>query len=185
MQLELFTQLYERIQVEPSILLLGQNYLSMGEANDLIWKKLVIQIYPNLDLPHSRADYPALWQQAVKNEGDAQKVMKHIAEASRGICAPPAVAAMTNLRWSLVYTSAIDDSEAMTTAQGYTVVPLEERTAKPQYLNKERHYRVNLCGSAQCPPPVLHDKVCQSYLGSKSQTKLDGLKIPIWSTTGF
>lgn len=37
MELGLFTKLYERIQLEPSILLLGQNYLSMGAGKDVVW----------------------------------------------------------------------------------------------------------------------------------------------------
>lgn len=158
MKLEQFSDLYDRIQLEPSILLLGQNYLSMGGETDPVWEKLAEEYYPELCLPRRRADYPTLWTDAVKNEVDAERVMTTIAEAGKDIWDQPAVTAITKLRWSLLFTSAIDSTETMATAKGCTLVPAEERAARPMYMNKERRYRVDLCGNREWPPPALNSK---------------------------
>lgn len=159
MELEVFDKLYNRIQLEPSILLLGQSYFLMGGKKDPVWDKLVTELYPELGLSRKRVDYPTLWQNAVKTPRDAELVMAKIAEAGSSIWKNPAVAAVAKLRWSLLFTSAIDDTEVMATEKGYSPVPPGERNAKAMYLNKERRFRINLCGSREVPPPVLKDKL--------------------------
>lgn len=159
MELEAFVKLYNRIQLEPSILLLGQSYCLMGGEKDPVWNRLVTEAYPELDLPRKRVDYPTFWQGAVKTPGDVELVMARIAEAGNSVQKNPAVSAVSKLRWSLLFTSAIDDPEMMATEKGYTLVQPEERNAKAMYLNKERRFRVNLCGSREAPPPVLKDRI--------------------------
>ncbi|WP_144678213.1 hypothetical protein [Desulfitobacterium sp. LBE] len=70
MELKMFYEQYNRIQFEASILLLEQNYLSMGGEKDPIWQKVSTEIYPELNLSPLKADYPSLWQQIVKNAAD-------------------------------------------------------------------------------------------------------------------
>ena len=101
MELEVFDKLYNRIQLEPSILLLGQSYFLMGGKKDPVWDKLVTELYPELGLSRKRVDYPTLWQNAVKTPRDAELVMAKIAEAGSSIWKNPAVAAVAKLRWSL------------------------------------------------------------------------------------
>ena len=171
MELGLFTKLYERIQLEPSILLLGQNYLSMGAGKDVVWQKLVDGPYASLNLPRRKANYPMLWDNAVKSAADANRVMADVAAAGQGDWHNPAVDAIKNLRWSLIYTSSIDGSDALVRNQGCTPVPHEERMARPQYLNKDRNYRVNLCGDQQ-NPPVLADKIDRKTFRQSVANKL-------------
>lgn len=172
MELELFSNLYERIQLEPSVLLLGQNYSLIGNGKDPVWEKLCSKIYPELNLPRKKVDYPTLWEKTVETPEDAQRVISQIAEAGSGIAQNPAVSTVARLRWSLLYTSAIDDTGAIETERGYSPIPPEERTAKSMYLNKERRFRVNLCGSKEYPPPPLNDKISQKSFNRKISNKI-------------
>ena len=120
MELQQFSRLYERIQQVPSILLLGQNFLCVGGESDPIWSNLVTNFYPELHLSPVQADYPALWEAMVRTPEDAQLVMTNIEEAHKGIEPPAAMAAITKLRWSLLFTSSIDDMGTYMGTRGHT-----------------------------------------------------------------
>lgn len=158
MELERFSQLYERIQFDPSILLLGQQYLAIGGDNDPVWRKLCDETYAELNLPRRKANYPELWETVVQKDADVAAVMEQIANAGRGVVRNEALDAVLALRWSLLYTSAIDSTEALVSSKGCSPVPFNERNAKNQYLNKDRRYRVDLCGNHEWHPPVLNDR---------------------------
>ncbi len=163
MELEMFSKLYDRIQIDPSVLVLGQQYLSIGGGKDPVWQKICEEVYPELDLPRKKTDYPSLWKQVVKNQADAESLMARISEVGRQVWRNPAVEAILKLRWSLVYTSSIDDSQIWTTATQFNIVPYEEKSAKPQYMNKEKRYRVDLCGNCAYPPVLDSDFSRKSF----------------------
>ena len=71
-----------------------------------------------------------------------------------------------------MYTSTIDDTGAIETESGYSPIPPEEKNAKSMYLNKERRFRVNLCGSKECPPPPLNDKINQKTFNRQIANKI-------------
>lgn len=71
-----------------------------------------------------------------------------------------------------MYTSTIDDTGAIETERGYSPIPPEEKNAKSMYLNKERRFRVNLCGSKECPPPPLNDKINQKTFNRQIANKI-------------
>lgn len=144
MKLEEFTSLCDRIQTTPSILLLGQNYLSMGDKLDKVWYKLSTDNYRALELPERTPDYPLLWEKAVKSPATAGTVYEEMNKVEKEQPDPPAVKALLDLRWSLIFTSSLLDFPI--SSRGITDVPQNERNANHKYLNKDRRYRVNLCG---------------------------------------
>ena len=158
MELERFSQLYERIQFDPSILLLGQQYLSIGNDNDPVWQKLRNDTYAELNMSRRKTNYPELWDAVVEKDTDVATIMDCIATAGRGCENNAAVDAILSLRWSLLYTSAIDNTDLLVSSRGCSPVPFNERNARPQYLNKDRRYRVDLCGNHEIHPPVLRDR---------------------------
>lgn len=144
MELSEFVSLYHQIQTGPSILLLGQNYLTLGGEQDPVWETLVQKDYPDLELPRAVPDYPLLWEKAAKTKTAAENLYAQIETASHGKSGLSAVKAVVNLRWSLLYTSSLVDIPV--SARGCTDVPQNERHGNRKYLNKDRRYRVNLCG---------------------------------------
>lgn len=148
-----------------------------------MWQKLRNEKYPDFNLPQRKADYPTLWAKAVKNTKDVEKVMETIAQASRGYQSNPAVEAILNLRWSLLYTSAIDSAiDSVVSLKGCTLVDSKETNAKHRYLNKDRRYRVDLCGNQECPPPVLGNtrdkKAFWNQIKNKIAWMLEKTKVP-------
>lgn len=172
MELKQFTELYNRIQFEPSILLLGQNYLSLGGEEDIIWKTLCKEVFPNIGLSEETVDYPFLWEKVVKQKEDAENVIEKIAEAGRISHQQRSVATFMSWRWSLLYTSALDDMWGMTSTQGYSLVPHDERNGKTMYLNKEKRWGVSLCGNRDNIPPVLCDKIAKKVFDKQIATKI-------------
>ena len=162
MELEVFSELYQKIQTDPSILLLGQNYFFAETGQDPVWEHLAKHVYPELNLPRRRADYPTLWAEAVKNSSDANVVAERITQASKLIPSYPALKTLLKFRWSLLYTSSVGGADILPLLieQGCTRVPSEEKTAKPKYMDKSRKWCVELCGSAESPP-VLSNKLEQ------------------------
>lgn len=159
MELELFSELYQRIQTDPSILLLGQNYLFAETGQDPVWQYLSSNAFPELNLSRRKADYPTLWAEAVKDSSTAIAVTEHIAQASKLVPADSALKALLKLRWSLLYTSAVAGSKvfSLLTDKGCTQVPAKEKTAKLTYRDKNRMWCVELCGSTEAPP-ILSNK---------------------------
>lgn len=178
MEEALFLTLYNRIQTDPSILILGQNHLALGGERDQLWQRLLEDSFSELSLSFSQTDYPELWRQAVKSTGDAEHVMGQIAAAGARIQKSAALSAIMRMRWSLVYTSAIDSAEDRA-VEGFTPVSADEKNAKFQYLNKERHYRVNLCGDQKTPPPNLTDNIEQKKFRNQITTKIS------WITNAY
>ncbi len=172
MEQKCFSELYDLIQVDSSILLLGQNYFSISGQTDPIWGRLIRDFFPGLGLSVKKPDYPQLWAEKVKTEEDAENIMAKIAEAKCGEERDPAIDKIMSLRWSLIYTSAFDDSVAMESLRGYTPVPPTERNAKHQYLTKGSRYRVNLCGDAKSPPPPLTEMINKKQFDSRIAQKI-------------
>lgn len=162
MELEVFSELYQKIQTNPSILLLGQNYLFAETGQDPVWEHLASDVYPEFNLPRRRADYPTLWAEVVKSAPDAYAVTERLALASKLIPDDPVLKTLLKLRWSLLYTSSISGADVLSLMieQGCTRVPWNENKAKPQYMDKNRKWCVELCGSAEAPP-VLSSKLEQ------------------------
>ena len=172
MEQKCFSELYDQIQVDSSILLLGQNYFSISGQTDPIWGRLIRDFFPGLGLSVKKPDYPQLWAEKVMTEEDAENIMAKIAEAKCGEERDPAIDKIMSLRWSLIYTSAFDDSVAMESLRGYTPVPPTERNAKHQYLTKGSRYRVNLCGDAKNPPPPLTEMIHKKQFDSRIAQKV-------------
>lgn len=172
MELSHFSKLYERIQIEPSILLLGQQYLFMNGENDPVWSKLATEIYTDLHLPRRKSSYPDLWERAVTKEADAESVMARIVEASSICRYNSAIDAIMKLRWSLLYSSSIDCTDVIASSRGSSPVPFDERNGKPQYLNKDRKYRIDLCGNRENPPPFLGNKKNQKTFLRQIRNKI-------------
>lgn len=187
MELSVFTSLYNQIQTEPSILFLGQNYLTLGGEPDPVWQLLSEKEYPDIALPRMMPDYPLLWKEMVNSQEDAKNLRDKIKRASQGqfdSSAVKAVKAVANLRWSLFYTSAIVDIPIF--ENGYTDVPQEEKNGAPKYLNKGRRYRVNLYGDEEKSQTDLSSKKfnhkvknrigwIQDYLEYQGVLVIDGL----------
>ncbi len=184
MEIEKFSELYERIQLDGSILLLGQNYSQMAGGKDQVWLKLVETVYPELDLPKRHADYPELWRQAVQKDEDAAFVMEHIEEVGR-LCADcEAVSSLMKLRWSLVYTSALDLVSLLSAQNGGSFVPTNERNARPQYFNKGRNYIVPLCGCQETPIPALNSKIQEKNFDRQIRNKISWISNTYLETHG-
>lgn len=154
MELEAFSNLYKRIQTDPSILFLGQNYLFAGMGEDPIWEKIITEFYPDLKLSSQKADYPKLWKEAVKNSTDAQTLLEQIIEIGKNIPADPALKHFLNLKWSLLYTSAIGGLNVLwwLNDRGYSPVPYDVKNATHTYMDKNRRWCVELCGNLERPP---------------------------------
>ena len=97
MKLSEFVSLYHQIQTGPSILLLGQNYLTLGGEQDPVWETLVQKDYPDLELPRAVPDYPLLWEKAAKTKTAAENLYAQIETASHGKSGLSAVKAVVNL----------------------------------------------------------------------------------------
>lgn len=177
MELQQFSRLYERIQQAPSILLLGQNFLCVGGESDPIWHNLATNFYPELHLSPAQADYPALWEAMVRTPEDAQLVMTNIEEAHKGIEPPAAMAAITKLRWSLLFTSSIDDMGTYMGTRGHTPrYPNAIKTVQPAYLNKNQRNCICMCGGKDCIPYESDDDIkwdIQNCVGWIPSTYLD------------
>lgn len=156
MELQQFSRLYERIQQDPSILLLGQNYLCVDRETDPTWNNLVTNFYQDLHLSPLQADYPALWNALVHTPEDAQKVMSKIAEAAVSGEHPAAIATVTKLRWSLLFTSSIDNMGTYMGTRGHTPKYRDVKVAHPAYLSKNAQNCICMCGGKDCVP---HDSV--------------------------
>jgi hypothetical protein len=94
MELLEFSELYDRIQTNPSILMLGQQYLTMGDQKDPVWQKLQEEIYPELNLSRRKTNYPQLWEAAVRKDADAAATMEKIAQVSSAFSHNAAIAAV-------------------------------------------------------------------------------------------
>ena len=148
MELEQFSELYQRIRTEPSILLLGQGYLCLENGVDPIWLELTKE-YADSGLSPKKVDYPDLWNATVKQENDARRLLAKIHTAADLIEPQPNLRVMLDLHWSLLYTSAIDKGLMSAAGEGFGIndEPSREREANRRFMNKSRRYCVNICDS--------------------------------------
>ena len=148
MELEQFSELYQRIRTEPSILLLGQGYLCLENGVDPIWLELTKE-YADSGLSPKKVDYPDLWNTTVKQENDARRLLAKIHTAADLIEPQPNLRVMLDLHWSLLYTSAIDKGLMSAAGEGFGIndEPSREREANRRFMNKSRRYCVNICDS--------------------------------------
>lgn len=152
MELEQFSELYRRIRTEPSILLLGQNYLSLTGQPDPIWAELVNE-YDDCGLSSRLVDYPALWETEAQQEKDARKLLATIRAAADRMPPRPELRVMLDLHWSLLYTSAIDKGLLPAAGEGFGISdePSRQRVANRRFMNKNRRYCVELCNNDDSP----------------------------------
>lgn len=150
MKLEKFTELYRRIQEMPSILFLGQDYIT-EEGENPLWNGIVEAFPDALDSP----SFPALWEAVESSPDESTQLAELVKDISRQIPEQPFLFPMLHLRWSMFYTSAVDGALDIVAGHGFGVSPTNDENSEPRFMNKDRHYCTFLCGTPEHLPQIV------------------------------
>lgn len=106
MELEDIFELYEKIQKTESVLLLGQDYLSAnnGSANDYIAK-----LCDTMGFNNKLQSFDEIFEAACTRDGNIDILKKCIKNTTENVPYQPRLRKILNLRWNMIYTSAVDD----------------------------------------------------------------------------
>jgi hypothetical protein len=141
-------KLIDRIRTEPSVLFLGQKYLSSYDGHDAFINTISSELCNNM-LP-SNATYYDLWNFLCNGKALKIEDFEKMFSAMHSIPEQKWLRSILSMRWGIVFTSAVDSCIAHSVGSDFSFSPISPESKdrfKREYMNKNQLHGVYLYGS--------------------------------------
>ncbi len=170
--------LLEKISRDPSVLLLGQNYLGSKNGQNPFIEELR-KSFPKKNI-NSRSSYTEIWECLDESGRLPDGALTEMVEAARRISVQPWLRKILELNWNIIYTSSIDDALTTRVGDNFGLTPIrcEECTFRRDFISKRQLHCVYLFGG-------LHEMHERHTTIPRSRRELRSLRAPAEQKIGW